>query len=66
MGEKTNEIMDIDAPEGRRKCPKCGEDNKFKIKESTDKSVILLDYPKVYGKKFKCGQCGVEWREKAV
>jgi hypothetical protein len=34
------------------------------IHESTDKTNIILDYPKMYGKKFKCGECGTEWREK--
>jgi len=57
-------ILTIEKGEGRRKCPKCGTDNKYMIKESTDKANIILSYPKVYGKKYKCGQCGTEWREK--
>jgi hypothetical protein len=34
------------------------------IHESTDKGNIISDYPRVYGKKYRCGKCGVEWREK--
>jgi transposase-like protein len=63
--EKVNDgILTIEKREGRRKCPKCNNENKFMIKESTDKGNIILAYPKVYGKKYKCGQCGIEWREK--
>ena len=29
-----------------------------------DKSNVILDYPRLYGKKFRCGQCGVQWRER--
>ncbi len=57
-------VLTIEKGEGRRKCPKCGTDNQAMIKESTDKANIILAYPKVYGKKYKCGQCGTEWREK--
>ncbi len=46
---------------GRRKCPICGNDGL--IHEMDDKSVILLDYPKIYGKKNCCADCGHEWRE---
>ena len=34
------------------------------IHESIDKTNIILDYPRMYGKKYKCGLCGVMWREK--
>ena len=44
----------------RRKCPSCGNDGL--IHEKDDKSVILLDYPKIYGKKNCCANCGYEWR----
>ena len=57
-------ILTIEYTEGRRKCPKCLNENKSMIHESTDKTNIILDYPKMYGKKFKCGECGQEWREK--
>ncbi|MFX1501395.1 MAG: hypothetical protein ACFFDH_10585 [Promethearchaeota archaeon] len=45
---------------GRRTCPSCG--NKGLIHEMIDKSVIILDYPKIYGKKNCCAECGHEWR----
>ena len=57
-------VISIEKGEGRRKCPKCNNENKYMIKESTDKGVIILDYPRMYGKKYKCGQCGCEWRER--
>jgi hypothetical protein len=59
-----DDILTIEKPEGRRTCPQCGEDNKNMIHESTDKSNIIMDYPRVYGRKYKCGKCGTEWREK--
>ena len=57
-------ILTIQKTEGRRKCPECNIDNPQMIHETVDKSNIILDYPRVYGKKFKCGSCGVEWRER--
>ncbi|MFX0141183.1 MAG: hypothetical protein ACFFDN_46520 [Candidatus Hodarchaeota archaeon] len=45
---------------GRKKCPNCG--NEGLIHEMDDKSMILMDYPKIYGKKNCCSQCGFEWR----
>ncbi|MFX1568346.1 MAG: hypothetical protein ACFFCV_08255 [Promethearchaeota archaeon] len=57
----TNTIV-IENSIGRRKCPSCG--NEGLIHEMDDKSVILLDYPKIYGKKYVCGQCSYEWRKK--
>ncbi|MFX0105841.1 MAG: hypothetical protein ACFE75_10140, partial [Candidatus Hodarchaeota archaeon] len=44
----------------RKKCPSCG--NEGLIHEMDDKSVILMDYPKIYGKKNCCAECGYEWR----
>jgi len=64
MGEEPNGILTIEKTEGRRKCPSCGEENKYKIHESLDKTNIISDYPRVYGKMYKCGQCGTQWREK--
>lgn len=64
MSEKPEGILEIEKTEGRRRCPRCNNENKLMIHESTDKENIILDYPRVYGKKFKCGQCGCEWREK--
>ena len=57
-------IITIEKSEGRRVCPKCNEEKKSMIHESIDKSNIIMDYPRVYGKKYKCGSCGAEWREK--
>ena len=63
-GSMDDSILTIEKTEGRRKCPKCGIEDKNMIHESIDKSNIILDYPRVYGHKYKCGQCGIEWREK--
>ncbi len=63
MGE-SNGLLTIERSEGRRRCPSCGEENKNMIHESTDKTNIINDYPRVYGKKNRCGRCGQEWREK--
>jgi len=63
-GRQDDSILTIEKPEGRRRCPKCNIENKMMIHETVDKSNIILDYPRVYGKKYKCGQCGQEWREK--
>ncbi|MFW9899020.1 MAG: hypothetical protein ACFFDO_07140 [Candidatus Thorarchaeota archaeon] len=64
MSEDENGIITIEKSEGRRKCPSCGEENKYMIHEEIDKTQIIMDYPKVYGKKWKCGKCGTTWREK--
>ncbi|MHA2181157.1 MAG: hypothetical protein ACXAAH_07020 [Promethearchaeota archaeon] len=63
-GKTDTSILTVEQGEGRRKCPECGIDDPHMIHESTDKSNIILDYPRVYGKKFTCGSCGVIWREK--
>ena len=63
-GSRDDTLLTVDKPEGRRRCPKCAEESKSMIHESIDKSNIILDYPRVYGKKYKCGSCGIEWREK--
>ena len=46
----------------RRKCPTCFNTNKKFIREFTDKSNIIYDYPRIYGKKFKCNICRTEWK----
>ncbi|MBY9008074.1 MAG: hypothetical protein KGD63_15135 [Candidatus Lokiarchaeota archaeon] len=61
---KDNSIITIEKSEGRRVCPKCNEEKKNMLHESVDKSNIIMDYPRVYGKMYKCGACGAEWREK--
>lgn len=63
-GRIDDSILTIEKGDGRRKCPKCGNENKMLIHESTDKSNIIMDYPRMYGKKYRCGECGLEWREK--
>jgi DNA-directed RNA polymerase subunit M/transcription elongation factor TFIIS len=63
-GSVDDSILTIEKTDGRRKCPKCGNEDKMKIHESTDKSNIILDYPRVYGKMYRCGECGAAWREK--
>ncbi len=47
-----------------RHCPKCFNQNQNSIREIEDKNVILMEYPRIYGMKFVCGNCGNEWREK--
>ncbi|MHA2037877.1 MAG: hypothetical protein ACW972_09285 [Promethearchaeota archaeon] len=46
----------------RRKCPTCFNTNKKYIRELTDKTNILMQYPRIYGKKYKCGICRTEWK----
>ncbi|MFX1233915.1 MAG: hypothetical protein ACFFBY_05075 [Promethearchaeota archaeon] len=60
----SDDLLTIEKIEGRRRCPKCGNEDKMLIHESVDKGNIILDYPRMYGKKYRCGQCGIEWREK--
>ena len=52
----------IVTPDGKRKCPICNNQSHRLIREVEDKSRVINAYPKMYGKKFKCGQCGAEWR----
>ncbi|MBD3194707.1 MAG: hypothetical protein GF317_06615 [Candidatus Lokiarchaeota archaeon] len=63
-GKLDDSILTIEKSEGRRVCPKCGEEKKSMIHESVDKGNVIMDYPRMYGKKYKCGNCGTEWREK--
>ncbi len=56
-----NRILSIEEKNGRRKCPNCG--NKGLIHEVDDKTTIILDYPKIYGKKKRCAECGIEWKK---
>ncbi|MFX0037978.1 MAG: hypothetical protein ACFFCY_05535 [Promethearchaeota archaeon] len=46
----------------RRECPICGNNNKALIHENIDRTHIISTYPKLYGKKYKCGECGREWK----
>ncbi|MHA1734393.1 MAG: hypothetical protein ACTSU5_20835 [Promethearchaeota archaeon] len=47
--------------EARKICPKCGSK---KILEVDDKSKVLMYQvgTPIYAKKFKCGECGTEFR----
>jgi len=63
-GRVDDSILTIEKPEGRRRCPRCGLEDKNMIHESIDKGNIILDYPRMYGKKYMCGKCGCSWREK--
>ncbi len=63
-GKTDTSILTVEHIDGRRKCPECGNENPLMIHESVDKGNIILDYPRMYGKKYRCGECGVEWREK--
>jgi len=58
------DMLIIPKPDGRRVCPICGDSNLYKIHEMIDKSDLLCDYPRIYGKKYSCDQCGVHWKEK--
>jgi hypothetical protein len=66
-GEKSD-VSNLDSigvivtPDGKRKCPICNNSSHRLIREVEDKSRVINAYPKMYGKKFKCGQCGAEWR----
>jgi len=60
--EKEKQPILAGSSEGRRRCPKCGNANKALIREMPDKTHIILAYPRMYGKKYKCGLCGTEWR----
>ena len=63
-GQTDDSIITIEKMEGRRKCPNCANEDKMMLHETVDKSNIILDYPRMYGKKFRCGLCGCLWREK--
>jgi ribosomal protein S27AE len=47
----------------KKKCPNCGNTNKSQIREVDDKTRLIYTYPKIYAKKYKCGQCGAEWHK---
>ncbi|HEY0088284.1 MAG TPA: hypothetical protein VGB37_05535, partial [Candidatus Lokiarchaeia archaeon] len=61
--KSVNGILEVKRAEGRRSCPKCGNQNANAIKELIDKKIIISNYPQLYGKKFQCRLCNCEWRE---
>ena len=63
LSKKQDGILVVPKTEGRRKCPNCEESNPKMIHESIDKKVIISHFPRIYGKKYKCGNCSLEWRE---
>ena len=63
-GQVDDSILTVEKPEGRRRCPKCAVEDKSMIHETIDKSNIILDYPRIYGKMYHCGSCSLNWREK--
>jgi myosin heavy subunit len=46
----------------KKTCPNCGNTNKDQIREFDDITKIIYTYPRIYGKMYRCGQCGTEWR----
>jgi hypothetical protein len=63
LSKKQEGIMTVPKSVGRRKCPNCENSNPRMIHESIDKSIIISHYPRVFGKNYKCGECGCIWRE---
>ncbi|MFX1586167.1 MAG: hypothetical protein ACFFDL_16595 [Promethearchaeota archaeon] len=61
---KSGEIGESEEGEVIRKwqCPKCGNNNKAQIREIDDKTRLIYAYPKIYAKKYQCGQCAAQWR----
>ena len=61
---KSGEIIESEEGEITRKwqCPKCGNNNKAQIREIDDKTRLIYAYPKIYAKKYQCGQCAAQWR----
>ncbi|MBY8992196.1 MAG: hypothetical protein KGD58_15735 [Candidatus Lokiarchaeota archaeon] len=45
----------------RRICPHCDNNRQMSIQEKIDKKNILMQYPRIYGKKYVCGLCGTNW-----
>jgi hypothetical protein len=56
------EMSNVGYADSTRKCPICGNQRKAMIHEELDKTNIIMSYPRMYGKKFRCGECGSEWR----
>jgi hypothetical protein len=44
-----------------RHCPKCYNQKQGAIREIVDKSIVLMQNPRIYGFKYVCGKCGNEW-----
>ncbi len=61
---RSEEILIIPKPQGRRMCPICEDGNWYKIHELIDKNDIICDYPRIFGKKYICSGCSCVWKEK--
>ena len=61
VAESTIETGDEDTTR-KWQCPNCGNTNKAQIRELDDKTRLIYSYPKIYAKKYICGQCGKEWK----
>ena len=57
-----NEMLKEETVTRKKTCPNCGNTNKSQIREFDDKTKIIYAYPRIYGKMYRCGQCGTEWR----
>ena len=57
-----NEVLKEETVTRKKTCPNCGNTNKAQIREFDDKAKIIYTYPRIYGKMYRCGQCGTEWR----
>ncbi|KKM84502.1 hypothetical protein LCGC14_1298500 [marine sediment metagenome] len=57
---KQEEISNIKIHKKRR-CPKCGNEKRAFISELDDKTNIIMQSPRFYGKKFRCNICATEW-----
>ena len=56
-------ISDPDSAERKRQCPKCGAAGAFILEIDDKENVIYQDMGmKMYGKKYKCGDCRHEWK----
>ncbi len=60
--EKVPEETEDGSVARKWQCPQCGNINKAQIRELDDKTRVIYSYPKIYAKKYICGQCGKEWR----
>jgi len=55
--------IDPDSAERKRQCPKCGASGAFILEVDDKEHVIYQDMGmKMYGKKYKCGDCRHEWK----
>ncbi len=63
VDESSSGLLTIQKPIGRRTCPNCGNNGEYKIHEIIDKSDLLCLFPRLYGKKYSCDGCKIEWKE---